>query len=30
VSLRDVIGVAIIMTGILMVQLARAPKSQPA
>jgi probable blue pigment (indigoidine) exporter len=30
VSWRDVIGVAIIMTGILMVQLARAPKSQPA
>ena len=30
VSLRDVVGVAIIMAGILMVQLARAPKSQPA
>jgi drug/metabolite transporter (DMT)-like permease len=30
VTLRDVVGVAIIMAGILMVQLARAPKSQPA
>lgn len=30
VTLRDVIGVAIIMAGILMVQLARAPKSQAA
>ena len=30
VTLRDVVGVAIIMAGILMVQLARTPKAQHA